>query len=126
MLKLVKPKKTNIKEVEFAKPFLNQKLGLEMLITLNATDKDFLIAPEVGKQVRIVVIKDKPNYLFNPVLEYKDEDNIKDFVKFTDYLGNHKRIDMTPLLETAVKSLEPTKRKSKKKTARKKTNANKS
>jgi len=123
MLKLVKAKKTGMKDVDFTAPFKNQKLGLEMLITLNTTDKDYIIGPDVGEQVNLLVTKEKPHYYFNPVIEYKDEDNIKDFVKFTDYLGNIKRTELSPFLEEAIKSLKPTKKKT---TRKKKANASKS
>lgn len=121
MLKLIKPKKIKITECDFGTPFNNQKLGLEMLIALNTTDREFLIGPEVGKQIRLIVVKEKPNYLFNPSLDYLDDDETTPIIVFYDYMGNKQRTPVTDILTTALKSLEPTKRK-----VRKKVNANKS
>ena len=69
MLQLIEPEQKEIQDVEFSNHFKNQKRGLEMLYTLNKTDRDYLIGPDVDDYRKIVVIKDAPKFLFNPELE---------------------------------------------------------
>jgi hypothetical protein len=99
MLKLIKnPKKRPPPLVTFEKPFSNQKLGVEMLIAMNAYGRPFLTAPQCGIAQRAIAISNGPGKTyFNPtatLLETAPEDS--DFapddailcIRYVDYLGN--------------------------------------
>lgn len=122
-LKLTKKVLRNkAKEVVFDKPFQLQKLAVDMIHFMVKNNGIGLAAPQVGISKRLFVMfsedfKDKFMYFFNPSIEEESEETevgtegclsfpgesievrrsktIK--VKFQDYLGNEKFLEMSGL-----------------------------
>lgn len=98
MLKIIKPKKQPAGIVEFDNPLKLQDLGIEMLITLNMSSKKTLCGPEIGDETQILVIKESPHYLYNPVVSSKDllstEEHAILSIEYQDHNGNHKFLDI--------------------------------
>lgn len=120
-----KPKTKATQKVPFDKPQQVQKLGVEMLITLNTTSRDLLIGPEVDEDLCILVTKIKPHFFFNPTysapesLNNPNDDSIIE-ICYQNYLGNDKKLvleDTDHIMRTAIDYLNngrPRKKRAKK------------
>jgi len=95
MLKLKdKPKLKAPSDATFESPEKLQKIGIDMLIALNVLSKTVLVGPEVGIDMKIMVLKEKPNFLYNPKLLQTD---IKDSIltiTYQDYQGNQLLVEL--------------------------------
>jgi len=113
MLKLVKtPKKKKPADCTFEKPVDNQKTAVKMLMCCNSNDREYVIGPDVGLDLNVLVTKTKPNYYFNPAI-------VDNGVQYQDYLGNVMHTDtITEPMQEALTRLAGTRR------TRKKTDAN--
>lgn len=100
MLKIIKnPKRKAPPLVNFNQPFTNQKLGVELIIAMNMAGREILTAPECGVAQRILVIKEKSQVFFNPVIEdnqiapesfaFGDDDVIL-CIRYANYMGNER------------------------------------
>lgn len=97
-----KPLKKAAQEVTFEQPMVNQKTGVEMLITLNTTSREFLTGPDVDLDSKILVTKANPHFFFNPtytVLNNDDTDSIIE-IQYQNYLGNEKKLTVEDEDET--------------------------
>jgi len=100
MLKIIKkPKKRPPPLVTFEKPFANQKLGLELVITMSAHGRSVLTAPDCNIAQRIIAVNKKGlvKALFNPTAEIVetapesfdfDAEDVILCITYVDYLGN--------------------------------------
>ena len=126
MLSIIeKPKAKAAKKLSFQKPPKVQKTGVEMLIALNTTDREYLIGPEVGEDAQILVTKIKPHFFFNPSytvpesLNTSEDDSIIE-ISYQNYLGTEKKLvvtDENKKLRTAIDHLvngRPRKKRAKK------------
>lgn len=93
------PKKKPAKKVTFESPSLNQKKGIDMLITLNLTPKQALTGPEVDDHLKILVIKEKPNFMYNPKIcseELNDDGDVCIMnIIYQNYLGEEQTITIS-------------------------------
>lgn len=105
-----KPQTKPAQDVTFEQPMQNQKIGIEMLITLNTTNRELVTGPEVDLDSKILVTKEKPHFFFNPTysaLNNADNDSIIE-IQYQNYLGNEKTLtveDKDNNLRTAIDHL---------------------
>ena len=95
------------RDAVFETPEINQKLGVEMLITLNTTTKRVLTGPDVDEDMKILVMKDKPNFLFNPKIDSEELNDDGDVcimnIKYQSYQGNEMQLEISEDLGGEIK-----------------------
>lgn len=106
------PLKRVPKDATFESPAKNQKLGIEMLITLNTTNRAVLTGPDVGVDSKILITKVHPHFFFNPRIVSKDLQNdnetYKLLIMYTTYAGKEAEIsfvDCIGEIEQAIDNL---------------------
>lgn len=85
-----KPSYVDIKMVTFDNPVENQRLAVKMSIALSKDKRRKLLsAPDVGVQISLLVMRNAPQHMFNPVITNDNGDTM--VIEYSDYLGNRKR-----------------------------------
>lgn len=111
MLKLKeKPQTKAAQNVTFDQPVQNQKIGIEMLISLNTTNKEVITGPDFDIDQKILVTKLKPHFFFNPTYIVPEDLNIPNSdsiikVNYQDYMGNQTDLavnDASRILREAI------------------------
>jgi hypothetical protein len=122
-----KPQTKAAQNVTFEQPMQNEKICIEMLITLNTSNREVITGPDVDINSKILVTKEKPHFFFNPM--YVELNNSKDDsiieIQYQNYAGDSKTLvveDRNRTLRTAIDYLNNGKQRKK----RVKKNADKS
>jgi hypothetical protein len=82
------PLKKPAGDVTFESADTLKQTGIDMLIALNMTQRTCVTGPEVSIDSKILVTKQKPNFLFNPKLLQENEKDRTIDITYKTFQGN--------------------------------------